>query len=212
LVVTVAAFWNWIAPTTTAAASAAAFASTSSWTRHTHRIGSTFVTATLFTIDAARKTTTTTTSLRINNNNNVIIMNSHLNDNSPYETTTISTTLETWKDGYPRAMIHCILPLTSTTTAHKGSSGRIGILGGCLQYTGAPYYAAMAALKTGADLAFCFCAQEAAIPIKCYSPELLVAPVYSATEFDAVVQALQTQTPQAEYVLLLLSSSHYYFD
>jgi ATP-dependent NAD(P)H-hydrate dehydratase len=73
-----------------------------------------------------------------------------------------------------------------------------------MQYTGAPYYAAMAALKTGADLAFCFCAHEAAVPIKCYSPELLVAPVYSATEFDGVVQSLQTQTPHAEYVVVVL--------
>jgi NAD(P)H-hydrate repair Nnr-like enzyme with NAD(P)H-hydrate dehydratase domain len=32
----------------------------------------------------------------------------------------------------------------------------------------------------GADLAFVFCAEEAAIPIKSYSPELMVAPVYSS--------------------------------
>jgi len=29
-----------------------------------------------------------------------------------------------------------------------------------------------------------FCAEEASIPIKCYSPELMVAPVYNAKEFD----------------------------
>jgi len=32
------------------------------------------------------------------------------------------------------------------TSSHKGSSGRIGILGGSLQYTGAPYYAAIVSL------------------------------------------------------------------
>lgn len=57
-----------------------------------------------------------------------------------------------------------IPPMSST--GYKGSSGRIGILGGSPHYTGAPYYAAMAALKMGADLATCFCAQEASIPIK----------------------------------------------
>eukprot|EP00934_Nitzschia_sp_Nitz4_P009410 Nitzschia sp. Nitz4//scaffold116_size91068//47064//48282//NITZ4_004958-RA/size91068-processed-gene-0.28-mRNA-1//1//CDS//3329533578//9400//frame0 len=75
--------------------------------------------------------------------------------------------------------------------SYKGSSGRIGILGGSARYTGAPFYAAMASLKVGADLAFCFCAQEASLPIKCYSPELMVAPVYSAEEFDHLVASDQ---------------------
>jgi len=39
-------------------------------------------------------------------------------------------------------------PLDFTT--HKGSSGRIGILGGSVDYTGAPFYSSMAALRTGA--------------------------------------------------------------
>ena len=75
------------------------------------------------------------------------------------------------------------LPLSPQS--HKGSSGRIGILGGSAQYTGAPYYAAMAALHAGADLAYVFTATEASLPIKCYSPELMVLPVYTASEFDA---------------------------
>lgn len=75
----------------------------------------------------------------------------------------------------------CILPLSPTS--HKGSSGRIGVLGGNERYTGAPYYAGMASLHVGADLAFVFCAEEAALAIKSYSPELMVAPVYSAREF-----------------------------
>ena len=106
--------------------------------------------------------------------------------------------VEVWNDGYQDAMIHCILPLSSDS--HKGSSGRIGVLGGCAQYTGAPYYAAMSSLKTGSDLAFVFCAQEASIPIKCYSPELMVAPVYQAKDFDKCVLNKETQTPEAEYV------------
>jgi ATP-dependent NAD(P)H-hydrate dehydratase len=76
----------------------------------------------------------------------------------------------------------CFLPLSSSN--HKGSSGRIGVLGGSARYTGAPYYAGMAALQTGADLVYVFCAQEAALAIKSYSPELMVAPVYTAAAFD----------------------------
>eukprot|EP00568_Trieres_chinensis_P014737 CAMPEP_0183323930 /NCGR_PEP_ID=MMETSP0160_2-20130417/75676_1 /TAXON_ID=2839 ORGANISM="Odontella Sinensis, Strain Grunow 1884" /NCGR_SAMPLE_ID=MMETSP0160_2 /ASSEMBLY_ACC=CAM_ASM_000250 /LENGTH=354 /DNA_ID=CAMNT_0025491387 /DNA_START=385 /DNA_END=1449 /DNA_ORIENTATION=+ len=77
-----------------------------------------------------------------------------------------------------------------SSSSHKGSSGRIGVLGGSARYTGAPYYAAMASLKVGADLAFVFCAEEAAVPIKCYSPELMVASVYNAAEFDRSVRAM----------------------
>lgn len=86
-----------------------------------------------------------------------------------------------WEDGCTRALEQCILPLTSE--GHKGSCGRVAVLGGSERYTGAPYYAAMACLKAGADLAYVFTAQEAALPIKCYSPELMVAPVYSAADF-----------------------------
>jgi hypothetical protein len=54
----------------------------------------------------------------------------------------------TWNDDPSNhATALCVPPLTSS--CHKGSSGRIGILGGSARYTGAPYYAAMASLKVG---------------------------------------------------------------
>lgn len=76
-------------------------------------------------------------------------------------------------------------PLTSSS--HKGSHGRIAILGGSEKYTGAPYYAAQSALNCGIDLATIFCAKEAAVPIKCYSPELMVQSVYSIEALDALL-------------------------
>ncbi|XP_017265598.1 ATP-dependent (S)-NAD(P)H-hydrate dehydratase isoform X4 [Kryptolebias marmoratus] len=66
-------------------------------------------------------------------------------------------------------------PLTSKK--HKGQDGRIGIIGGCQDYTGAPYFAAISALKVGADLSHVFCTKDAATVIKSYSPELIVHPV-----------------------------------
>lgn len=60
---------------------------------------------------------------------------------------------------------------------HKGQAGRIGVVGGSFEYTGAPYFAAMSALKFGADVVHLFCTRDAAIPIKSYSPELMVHPV-----------------------------------
>lgn len=59
---------------------------------------------------------------------------------------------------------------------HKGQAGRIGVVGGSIEYTGAPYYAAITSLKTGADLVYVFCMKEASTVIKSYSPELIVLP------------------------------------
>lgn len=73
------------------------------------------------------------------------------------------------------AVASVVPPLASG--AHKGQAGRIGIVGGSLEYTGAPYFAATTALRCGADLAHVFCSREAAGPIKAYSPELIVHPV-----------------------------------
>lgn len=63
--------------------------------------------------------------------------------------------------------------------SHKGQNGRIGVLGGSVDFTGAPYYAGIAALRTGAELIYMLTAQEATVPLKSYSPELMVSPVYS---------------------------------
>lgn len=59
---------------------------------------------------------------------------------------------------------------------HKGQSGRIGVFGGSKDFTGAPYFAGMSALRTGADLIYIYCVQAAAQPIKSYSPEMMVVP------------------------------------
>ncbi|ORX83729.1 Ribokinase-like protein, partial [Anaeromyces robustus] len=67
-----------------------------------------------------------------------------------------------------------IPPLTHEL--HKGQSGRIAVIGGSEEYTGAPFFSAMSSLKLGTDLAHIFCEKKAAIPIKSYSPELIVHP------------------------------------
>lgn len=64
-----------------------------------------------------------------------------------------------------------------TNTLHKGQAGRIGVIGGSFEYTGAPYFASMASMRVGADAVHVFCARDAATPIKSYSPELMVHPV-----------------------------------
>ena len=59
---------------------------------------------------------------------------------------------------------------------YKGQNGKVGVIGGSKDYTGAPYYSAASSLKCGADLSHIFCYEEAALPIKSYSPEFIVHP------------------------------------
>eukprot|EP00882_Tetradesmus_deserticola_P029541 GHRQ01033099.1.p1 GENE.GHRQ01033099.1~~GHRQ01033099.1.p1 ORF type:complete len:302 (+),score=113.67 GHRQ01033099.1:51-956(+) len=63
-----------------------------------------------------------------------------------------------------------------TTDSHKGQAGKVGVVGGCREYTGAPFFAAMSSLRMGCDLAYVFCTPSAAPVIKGYSPELIVIP------------------------------------
>jgi ATP-dependent NAD(P)H-hydrate dehydratase len=60
---------------------------------------------------------------------------------------------------------------------HKGQQGRIAVLGGSEDYTGAPYFSAMASARLGADLSHVICEPQAAQVIKSYSPNLMVHPL-----------------------------------
>eukprot|EP00188_Purpureofilum_apyrenoidigerum_P002362 Plantae.Rhodophyta-Purpureofilum_apyrenoidigerum.ctg2462.p1 GENE.Plantae.Rhodophyta-Purpureofilum_apyrenoidigerum.ctg2462~~Plantae.Rhodophyta-Purpureofilum_apyrenoidigerum.ctg2462.p1 ORF type:complete len:373 (-),score=49.50 Plantae.Rhodophyta-Purpureofilum_apyrenoidigerum.ctg2462:49-1167(-) len=74
---------------------------------------------------------------------------------------------------------------------HKGQAGRVAILGGSIEYTGAPYFASMSALRGGADLAFIFCHESAAVPIKTYSPELIVYPALTEEKIPDILESLE---------------------
>ena len=50
--------------------------------------------------------------------------------------------------------------------AHKGEAGKIGVVGGSKEYTGAPFFAAASSLRAGSDLAHVFCSASAAPVIK----------------------------------------------
>ncbi len=58
--------------------------------------------------------------------------------------------------------------------AHKGAHGQVLVIGGSKEYSGAPALAALSALKSGADLVHVICPEVAALPIKSYSPDLIV--------------------------------------
>lgn len=72
---------------------------------------------------------------------------------------------------------------------HKGVRGRIGIVGGARDYAGAPYYASIAAMRLGADLAYVICSREASGSIKNYSPDLIVTPLLDCpNETDFLIE------------------------
>ncbi|XP_068140987.1 ATP-dependent (S)-NAD(P)H-hydrate dehydratase [Drosophila tropicalis] len=77
--------------------------------------------------------------------------------------------------GYMKLIRSLVPKLTSEK--YKGQYGRIGVIGGSLKYTGAPYFAAISSMRVGADLAHIFCPSNAATSIKSYSPDLIVHPV-----------------------------------
>lgn len=61
----------------------------------------------------------------------------------------------------------------------KGDLGKIGIIGGSIEYTGAPYFSAISAFKVGADLVYVITTENTAQVIKIYSPDLIVYPYFN---------------------------------
>ncbi|KAK9484942.1 Ribokinase-like protein [Lipomyces starkeyi] len=74
---------------------------------------------------------------------------------------------------------------------HKGQAGRIAVVGGSEDYTGAPYFAALAATLLGADMAHIICERTAAQVIKTYSPNMMVHPYMR--DSNSVVPASTTK-------------------
>lgn len=58
---------------------------------------------------------------------------------------------------------------------HKGQCGRVAVLGGSDEYTGAPLFASLSSLRFGADLSYvCTPSAIAATSMKPYSPDIIV--------------------------------------
>ncbi|ATY59727.1 domain containing [Cordyceps militaris] len=64
---------------------------------------------------------------------------------------------------------------------HKGQLGRVAVLGGSQDYTGAPYFSAMASARLGCDMSHVICTPDAGAVIKTYSPNLMVHPLMRQT-------------------------------
>ncbi|PFH61051.1 hypothetical protein XA68_18312 [Ophiocordyceps unilateralis] len=60
---------------------------------------------------------------------------------------------------------------------HKGQLGRVGVIGGSVDYTGAPFFSAMASARLGCDMSHVICTPGAGAVVKTYSPNLMVHPL-----------------------------------
>ncbi|KAM3074848.1 hypothetical protein ACMFMG_008261 [Clarireedia jacksonii] len=88
---------------------------------------------------------------------------------------------------------------------HKGQHGRVAVIGGCEDYTGAPYFSAMASARLGADLSHVICEPQAAQVIKTYSPNLMVHPLMRQTSH---AQASESASSIAQSVIDMLPRLH----
>ncbi|MFH2019830.1 MAG: NAD(P)H-hydrate dehydratase [archaeon] len=60
---------------------------------------------------------------------------------------------------------------------HKGENGKVLVIGGSKDYVGAPALAAIAALRTGIDIATVCAPEKVAWAINCYTPDLITKKV-----------------------------------
>ncbi len=85
--------------------------------------------------------------------------------------------------------------------AHKGIGGRVVVIGGSHLYTGAPALAALASLRTGADLAFVIAPSKASKIISSYSPNLIVRSVegefFEESHVDYVYDIITSLRPHS---------------
>lgn len=96
----------------------------------------------------------------------------------------VESTVERFK-----ILMRHLLPIYEQTQ-YKGNGGKIAVVGGSVTYTGAPYYSAMSGLKAGSDLSHVFCVKEAALPIKSYSPEIVVHALDETKPLDTQLSAM----------------------
>ncbi|KAI1756629.1 H-hydrate dehydratase [Xylaria castorea] len=83
---------------------------------------------------------------------------------------------------------------------HKGQLGRVAVIGGSEDYTGAPYFSAMASARLGCDMSHIICTPGASAVIKTYSPNLMVHPLMRQSPSPAQASSTPAADRDAEQV------------
>nr|KJR74002.1 MAG: NAD(P)H-hydrate epimerase [Thermoproteus sp. AZ2] len=84
----------------------------------------------------------------------------------------------------------------------KGDHGRVLIIGGSAEYSGAPMYVALASLRAGVDLAILAEPEPAAQAAKAYSPDLIAVPLKGDRLRPAHVEELIKLAERADAVAM----------
>lgn len=75
---------------------------------------------------------------------------------------------------------------------HKGQAGRIAVVGGCLDYTGAPFFSAMSSMRLGSDMSHNLCEPSAGNVIKTYSPDCIVHGTFKyGRDYDEIKEEVE---------------------
>ncbi|KAI9857318.1 MAG: hypothetical protein M1824_004868 [Vezdaea acicularis] len=91
---------------------------------------------------------------------------------------------------------------------HKGQLGRVAVIGGSVDYTGAPYFSAMASARLGADMSHVICEPLAAQVIKTYSPNLMIHPLMRSHSSLSTPAQTDTPTNVSAPIISLLDRLH----
>ncbi|KAH8717441.1 ATP-dependent (S)-NAD(P)H-hydrate dehydratase [Beauveria bassiana] len=83
---------------------------------------------------------------------------------------------------------------------HKGQLGRVAVIGGSQDYTGAPYFSAMASARLGCDMSHVICTPAAGAVIKTYSPNLMVHPLMRQSSSEANDSAVSKESTGADKI------------
>lgn len=86
--------------------------------------------------------------------------------------------------------------------AHKGDFGRLLVIGGSETYTGAPALVALAALRTGVDLAFVAAPEKTALAIASFSPNLITVRLRGERLTQAGLAALRDHLARCTAVVV----------
>lgn len=116
-------------------------------------------------------------------------------DNKPKMSKATRDTLQRCRKMIPPMLAHF----------HKGQMGRVAVIGGSEDYTGAPYFSAMASARLGADMSHVICEPQAAQVIKSYSPNLMVHPLMRQKSH---IQANETPSSIADSIVAMLPRIH----
>ncbi|OIR56543.1 MAG: carbohydrate kinase domain family protein [Amphiamblys sp. WSBS2006] len=84
----------------------------------------------------------------------------------------------------------------------KGDAGVVAVIGGSIEYTGAPYFAGISSMRAGADMVYVFCEPAAATPIKTYSPELIVFPWLDGAQQKTSIDRISAELKHTDVLVI----------